>query len=631
MIARPRRSSPHPMSACALLCVVLAAPAGAVSIVLDDFESGVSAWRTNDEHVAATRPSDICGIYTIGRRTETGTQQAALVEFEAAERTWASVTLPIDGAAWAEANVGQIALWVRGDGSENTVDFTLRARVGEERRDVSFIYRLPLSSREWERRAVRLFAFKDAEGNAPDADAIRGAYLLQFVKTGSWPALSFNVDEIVAEPIPGAEAPIEPPAQQPLSVRVDFGQTIAPLLGQVGVNLGSDLTPVLDDPVSAQALGRALHELTPCVARLRLSDFRDERLGDYDLVRLNRAVNWIDEAGARALICLDPARVPVGNTDEEQWDPDFEDAALRLVALRRGGPHLRYYEVFDSPLLTGQVADVEELVGAYNRIAARVLATDPEARVGGPGLASAWDSNVRGFLEGAETLHFLSLQLYGAHNAAAERAQLFEAACSGVTSDLPNQLSPAAVRHLAQTLRRPTPELFATAMAMNSARRPGGEAADARIETPFGAAWLAAAVLSSSTAADKFVHFKLFGDGWGMADRRGATNALHTAAWLLRLYAPRGATLCQLSRVDDAMLVAAVWTSTARNLFVVYGGEAPRTVVIDAWGIGSPVMVRERRITSRGALVMSDLPNSAAQSIEFDGPGVSVIQFVSGQ
>ncbi|MGD9495858.1 MAG: hypothetical protein AB7Y46_06080 [Armatimonadota bacterium] len=607
-------------------------PAGAaVSILLDDFESGVGAWRTNDEQAAGARPSEIASIYTVGRRTDVGAQQAALIEFEAAEGTWASVSLPIDGATWAHVGVGQIAMWVRGDGSDNSVDLTLRTRIGEERRDASYLYRLSLRSREWERRAIRLFAFKDAQGNALDAEGIRNLYLLQFVKTGSWPTLGLYVDEIVAEPIPGAPGPLQPPSEQALSVRVDFGHTIAPVLAQVGVNLGGDAGPVLDTTAASAALGRLLRDLTPCVMRLRLADFWDARMGDYDLVRLSRAIAWAEEHGARALVCLSPARVPGGAGGQMQWDPELASVAARLAAMRRGGSQLRYYELFDSPLLTGQFADVSGLTAAYNALAARVLAADPEARVGGPGFASAWDANVRAFLEGANTLHFLSLHLYGAHNLAASDQELFESACASVTSDLPNQLSLQQVRHLAQALRRPVPELFVTVLALNSARRPGGEAADERILTPFGGAWTAAAVLSASAWADKLLHFKLCGDGWGMADEGGTASEPYTAAWLVRTYAPRGSTLSQLLRPADDLLVAAVWTPTARNLFVVYAGHAPRSVAIDAWGIGSPVLVRERRLTSQGELVMSNLPNTAAQSVEFDGPGVSVIQFVSGQ
>ncbi|MGC9316614.1 MAG: hypothetical protein ACP5KN_01090 [Armatimonadota bacterium] len=612
------------------LTALTAGSADAAAIVVEDFERGVGDWRTNDQEAAGERPSDICHIYTVLRELQAGTQQAALVEFAAARETWASVSLPISGALWAREGVGQISMLLKGDGSENTVDLTLRCLLGEQRRDVSYVYSLPLSTTQWQRRAVRLFAFRDADGNPPDAEAIRNAYLLQFVKTGSWPALSFRIDEIIAEPIPGVEPP-EATGAEPLSVRVDFSKTVAPVLGQLGVNLGPELEPILDEPAAAAALSRGLQELTPCVVRLRLADFYDRRDADYDLIDLNRAISWITEAGARPLVCLSPAQLPPTDDAEARWDPDFAEVALKVVALRRGGQHLRYYELFDAPLLSGQFESVTELVAAYNDLAGRVLAADPEARVGGPGLSSAWDSRLREFLEGADTLHFLSLHFYGAHTAVAEEDDLFHAAVSGTTSDLPNQLTLAQVRELARELRRPTPDLFVTEMAMNSARTPDGEAADERVHRPFGAAWTAATVLASAPSVDKLLHYRLFGAGWGLMDRRGEHDAPWVAAWLLRTYAPRGASLCQLQRPADDLLVAAVWTPTARNVFLVYAGHGPRSVVIDAWGVGHPVLVRERRLTSTGALSMSDLPRSAAQSVEFDGPGLSVIQFVTAE
>lgn len=614
-----------PVAVVAALAIA-ALPASAAAIVLDDFEAGVGAWRTNDEKVAGQGPSTICGIYTIAREVDGRTQQAALIEFLRARRTWASVSLPINGAIWAQQNVGQVSMLVRGDGSENTVDLTIRSRVGEERRDVSYIYRLPLASTEWQHRSIRLFAFKDAAGNTPGPDAIRNAYLLQFAKTGSWPTINLRVDELLAEPIPGAIEP--PPADRPLSVRLDFTRTVSRLLGQVGVNLAEDLDPVLGDPAASAALSRAVEQLTPCVVRLRLSDFYDPEISDYDLIRLNRAINWVADTGARALVCLDPARVPAEATGEVCPDPDFDTVALKVVALRRGGPHLRYYELFDRPLLTGQFESVEALVEGYNDLARRVLLADPEARVGGPGFASAWEANIRAFLSGAETLHFLSLHLYGAHNAAAESSTLFDAALRGATSDLPEQLTLGQIRAAAQELHRPIPDLFVSSMAMNSARRPDGTAADDRTQGTFGAAWTTAAILSSSAATDKFLHYKLYGDGWGLTSPRGAPNPAYHAAWLLHTYAPRGATLSHLLNPIDDLLIAAVWTPTARNVFVVYAGGEPRTVVIDVVGVGASLIVRERRLTSEGELIMSDLPNSRSQSVQFDGPGVSVIQFI---
>lgn len=624
----PRISITVPIAVLLALGIAVA-PADAASIVLDDFEAGVGAWRTNDREAAGARPSEIAAIYTVGRRIDGRTEQAALIEFMAAEDTWASVSLPIDGALWAQHNVGQISLWMRGDGSDETIDLTLRSMVGEERRDLSYVYPLPLASREWQRRAIRLFAFKDADGNPPTAEALRGAYLLQFSKTGSWPNLSLYVDDILAEPIPGAEDQPLLPYAGPLAVRVDFTRTQARMLGQVGANLGDDPRPVLDAPARAAAIGRAVEQLTPCVIRLRLSDFYDPRIGDYDLIRLNRVINWVGETGARALVCLNPALIAGEEEgDDPRLDSDFEDVAVRLVGLRRGGPTLRYYEIFDRPLLTGQFDSVEALVEGHNRLVARVLSADPEARVGGPGLASAWDSQVRGFLEGAEKLHFFSLHFYGAHNVVADDRTLLQAAASGAASDLPDQLTLEQVRHLAHSVRRPIPELFVTSMAANSARTPEGEAADERVGGNFGAAWTAAAILHSSAWVDKFLHHRLYGGDWGLLDDRGRSGPLFTTAWLLRNYAPRGSTLCQLVRPADDLIVAAVWTATARNAVVVYSGEEPRSVVIDARGIGSPLMVRERRLTSDGELGMFDLPNLPSQSIEFEGPGVSVLQFV---
>jgi len=620
---------PITIAAAAMLTLALTTlPCGAASIVLDDFETGVGAWSTNDAQVGGEVPSDICGIYTVARRTDDHTEQAALIEFLKAKKTWASASLPINGAIWAQQNVGQITLWVRGDGSDNTVDFTLRSHVGEERRDVSYIYKLPLKSTEWQHRAIRLFGFKDADGNTPTAEAIRGAYLLQFVKTGSWPTIDLQVDELLAEPIPGAVEP--PPAKQPLSARLDFTLTTSRMLGQVGVNLGEDFGPILDDAASAAALSRDLEQLTPCVVRMKLSDFYDARIGDYDLIRLNRTINWVAETGARSLVCLNPVQI-AGAGGGLQPDPNFETVALKVVALRRGGPQARYYELFDHPLLSGQFDSVEALTAAYNDLAQRVLAADPEARVGGPGFASAWEANLRGFLAGAKNLHFLSLHFYAAHSVTASTASLYDAALRGATADLPEQLTLGQVHELARELQRPIPELFVTSMAMNSARRPDGTAADERILGNFGAAWTAAAVLSSSSAADKLLHYKLYGTGWGLTNPRGVPNPTYQAAWLLHTYAPRGATLSQILRPADDVLIAAIWTPTARNAFVVYTGEGTRTVVIDAVGVGTPLTVRERRLTSSEQLYMADLPNSHSQSIQFDGPGVSVIQFIGDE
>lgn len=578
-------------------------------VVIADFETGVSAWQTNDGKVNGAAPSELCYIYAIARQEGDHTEQAAMLEFKQALNTWASIRLRVSSASWLSNGAGQIAMWLRGDGSDHTVDLTLRAIVGEDRRDVSYIYKLSLENKNWERHAIRLFAFKNREGQPIDAEALRGVYLIQFVQTGNWPAMSFCVDDIRAEPVAGVNM-LAPSDREPLAIRVDFRELVGPMLTQVGANIGPESNLVLDSRASAERAAGALRGLAPCMVRVRLSDFFRAATGEYDLIALNRTINWISSARGRPLICLNPGRAGVA-------DEQFLTTAVKLVSLRRGGPRLRYYELFDSPLLTGQCSSVDQLVSAYNDLARRVRSADPEARVGGPGLASAWDANVVGFVRGADTLHFLSLKLHGAHTPAASPGALFDAALAGVASDLPQQLSLTEVAALLAD-RAPMPELFVTAFAPNSAV--------AGVSGAFEGAWTAAALLSASTRADRLLHSALVG---GMLGSDGKPLPTQRAAALIHKYAPRGAVLRQLARQKPDVVTAAVWTATARNLIVVYAGEEPRTIAVDCVGVGSPLLVRVEQVMAGGKLRTGDRPNSPQQSIEFDGPGVAVVQFVT--
>jgi len=220
-------------------------------------------------------------------------------------------------------------------------------------------------------------------------------------------------------------------------------------------------------------------------------------------------------------------------------------------------------------------------------------------------------------VQGAETLHFFSLKLHGAHTPAASPATLLDAAMAGVASDLPQQLSVAEVAALVAD-REPMPELFVTAFAPSSAVTGESEA--------FEGAWTAAALLSASPRADRLLHAALVG---GMLGSNGRPLPTQRAAALIHKYAPRGAVLRQLSRPEPEVVTAAIWTATARNLIVVYAGEGPRTVAVDCAGVGSPLLVRGEQVMANGELRSGDRPNSPRQSIEFDGPGVAAVQFVT--
>ena len=115
----------------------------------------------------------------------------------------------------------------------------------------------------------------------------------------------------------------------------------------------------------------------------------------------------------------------------------------------------------------------------------------------------------------------------------------------------------------------------------------------------------------------------------GMLGTNGRPLPTQHAATLVHKYAPRGAVLRQLARPEPEVITAAIWTATARNLIVVYAGEEPRTIAVDCVGVGSPLLVRGAQVVASGEMRAGDRPNSPRQSIEFDGPGVAVVQFVN--
>ncbi len=591
---------------CLAMTLTSVAGADTATVVIADFETGVGSWATNDARVDGRAPSELCGIYATARVEDGRTEQAAIIEFKAAGGTWASVRLPVSGQTWLANGAGQIAMWLKGDGTDHTVDLTLRAVVGEDKRDVSYVYTVALTNTDWERRAIRLFAFKDKDGQPITAEALHGTYLIQFVQTGSWPAMVFGVDNIRAEPVAGVNISVTGPTA--LATTVDFRGLVGPMLGQPGANATAGLHELLTRTSAAGRASAAVRELAPCLVRLRLSDYYRPATVEYDLIALNRAINWVTSAGARPLVCLD---LPVGGNMD-----DLRTTATKLASLRRGGPGLRWYEIFDSPMLTGQFASVEELVAGYNDLSQRVLSADSEARVGGPGLASAWDARVRGFLDGAETLHFVSLKLHGAHTAAADPRTLFGAAISGTPSDLPQQLSLYEVYKLAQS-RRPVPEVIVSALAPSSAT----PAASGNFE----AAWMAAALLNGGAYVDRMLHAALIG---GMVAADGSSQPVQRAAMLVNTYAPRGATLREVSLPATDLLTVAAWTPTSRNLFVIHVGDGPRTVALDCLGLGSPLLVRRHQLVAGGQIRSDERPKSAQQSVQFDGPGVAVIEFV---
>lgn len=589
------------------------------AVLIEDFEQGVGRWVTND-HVADE--SGAKATFVSIRSTRPGApgvagDRAALIRFEPVETGWASVTVPVQGKVWQQQKCDRFTMWVRSGRAAGTVDVVLRAVYDNPltgKRDLDVKYARPLRAMpNWRLVVLEFKSFKTSAGKALGSSDLPHVEMLQFVQTGRiWP-LTVEVDEIAAES-PGYH-PERPTVEPPEGViEVDFTKLTVPALAQIGANVS-----VADEPPSTPVV----RQLAPCVMRLKLSGFYDDERQRTDLTRLATALQRLSAWGARPLICFD--RPP-------KWARDvfaFARECTQVVTWCAHRDVQPYYEVFDQPLLTEQYANVRDATDAYNILAAAITRADGKAQVGGIAFSSAWRDNVEYFLRHAERLSFLSIHLYGAHNASISDVRLARAALAAASVDLPNQLTVQHVRERTRTLRSDAPQLFVTEMALNSVQDDSGRAVDARVQAPFGAAWLAAVAGTAAPYADKLLAKRLHGAGWGLTDDQGKLLPPFWAAWLFKTYCPRGAKFARISESAEGVVVFAARTATACNALVVSLSEEPQSLTMRAKSAGRLAAVRSRGISGRSPDVeYRDLRTSSTQTLNLDSHEVIVVQFI---
>jgi hypothetical protein len=364
---------------------------------------------------------------------------------------------------------------------------------------------------------------------------------------------------------------------------------------------------------------------------VHLSDFYNVPRRRVELDDLDRTVAWIENVGARPLICFDKAPDWLEGSGTGSWleqNDEFVRLCVKVAQRSAATKSQRYYEVFDEPLTTGLFADVKELTQVYNELAVAIAEADPKGRVGGPGLDAAWRDHLQYFLKHAQLLHFLSFHFYGTHNSVTSGAELVRAARETRASDLPNQLTFAEVRELARSSRRTPPEVFVTECAANSLRTEDGRARDPRLTQVFGAAWIATLQVAAASQVDKVCYYQLVGKGWGLLDDEARPNKVYPAVSLLAKHLPRGSTLCDLQAPGEGALAAAVSTPTARNIVLVHAAEGDATLSVQPTGLGTPATVRLVQFDSHGSGVTTKTLAPADQyDIQFRGPGVAVIEF----
>ncbi|MBN1442909.1 MAG: hypothetical protein JXA90_09375 [Planctomycetes bacterium] len=212
---------------------------------------------------------------------------------------------------------------------------------------------------------------------------------------------------------------------EPIRVEVCLEERLGPMeidrfaLGQGG--LSED--PMWDDRIAE------IRALRPRLIRLFVQDYFDllpER-GRYHFDTLDRSVDTILETGATPLmaLCFKP-RVLFPTIDQDIVEPEdyeaWEELIVQLVRhYKERGSGIRYWEVGNEPDIGEDGGcpyrfQPESYTRYYRHTAAAVLRADPDARVGGPALASVHSRILPSLLEMCETeavpLHFISWHIY---------------------------------------------------------------------------------------------------------------------------------------------------------------------------------------------------------------------------
>ena len=214
-------------------------------------------------------------------------------------------------------------------------------------------------------------------------------------------------------------------AAQTARVQVVFTNRLGPLdisrmaLGQGGM---SD-APMWDSRVAE------VRALKPRVIRLFIQEYFNllPEHGHFHFETLDRSVDTILKTGAEPLMCLCfKPRVLFPKIDQDIVEPtdytEWEDLIFRLVGhYQERGARIRYWEIGNEPDI-GEDGGCpyrfkpDSYVRYYQHTAATILRADPQARVGGPALASVRSAIFPALLDAARTnqapLYFVSWHSY---------------------------------------------------------------------------------------------------------------------------------------------------------------------------------------------------------------------------
>jgi hypothetical protein len=604
---------------------------GAVSLVVDNFEAGVTNWTRSDKakiglsDIVATKPNGGAPAST----------SAALFAFKSADSGWASLSRPVDGSAWARIGANRLVLWMSGGGNKEGVSLQLRAKNAGS--DLTFSLPKPvrLDMTRWRKVAIPLSDFKGPKGEAL-APRLSTVYLLQFIQNTKWDSRFFTLDDISVEgtgvpytaPTPAAtKKPVatsrpvpdpSPAAPGGVKISADFLRVSGSIRAAANVSMGAALSGPGFSPLdSSREFRDAIALLKPRFVRLdvgALADLSDSSRPSFDFTRLLNSAARVRAAKAEPLITV---------TNPAEWGLDSRsyavlatDAARALN--RKGGVMARYFEL--SP--GGDDIDAATGISYYNAAFTSLKTLSKNFRVGGYGAQAGNLSSQTAFLRSARGLDFLSVSSFGAQSGTPSETVLLSGA-----RDVTNLKTAAGALDKSKF---PRAALFVTQAGLSSARGNGDNTpSDARLAQSVSGAWWAQFMASGSRLADQIFHNDAVNPEWGLLDSKSQAYPTYYSLWLWNTFFPPGSARVVATSSNPDVFVTAANTATAHNMLLVNSSKVTQTAQIAIRGF--PVL-REARIRifddPQQSVRFDALPKSPFQTIQLAPYAVAVVQFI---
>jgi len=593
-------------------------------IVLDDFESGVGNWSINDQTKTATSPATLIEVIPTAGTDLVSGSRGGLFAFKAAQSSWASASLRVDGASWAKIGARQLTFFLNAGGNANGVEIIIR-KTGK---GMDEVFRLPwpvrLDVKKWRKVAIPLSDFKSDKDKAALPSRLNGVYLLQFVMRGSWDARFLTVDQLQVEgtgealegSTPSAQ-PTPPPAPtSPVTtINVDYLRTAGRIRAAANVTIGANAdanSPLL----TSKEFRSALRELKPRIIRLQagqLSQLLDSSRPAFDFVRLKEAVMQARALGAEPLVVIN--NPPEWTLDSKAY-ASFAAQTARAVNDKNAGP-VRAFELATGE---GNLSD-GEVVTYYNAARNALRKINRNYRIGGVSCSSGKTGTLRAILKSAGGLDFLTVQDFGTMTGKPADDALLKSARE--TTRL------RAVASMLDKSRWKNAALYSIAN-LNAARSGEGDLpADERVVQMISSAWWAEYLANASRVADQVFHSNGSIPEWGLLDDASRAYPAYYAMWLWNTFVPSGSTRVKTEVSNGDILTLATNTKTAHNLLLINTTAEDKTAQI---GIRGFPVLREARIRlyddARSQPALTALPKSPYQTIKLAPYAVAIVQFI---